>query len=276
MGLLERDGDGEAARYRNTPESAHFLDRRSPAYVGGVMELFEARNVRFWADLTEALRTGRAQSEAKHAGKPFFETLYQDPARLEAFMNAMTAASSANFELFARTFRFERYRTLTDVGGANGLLSRLVASAHPHMTCTTFDLPAVTALAAREIAAAGLEARVSAVAGDFFADPLPPADVVTMGMILHDWDLDRKRALIRKAYAALREGGALVAIEALIDDARRTNTFGLMMSLNMLIELGDAFDFTGAEFRSWCAEAGFRRFELLPLAGPSSAAIAYK
>jgi hypothetical protein len=121
-----------------------------------------------------------------------------------------------------------------------------------------------------------VKARVSAVAGDFFADPLPPADVVTMGMILHDWDLDRKRALIRKAYAALREGGALVAIEALIDDARRTNTFGLMMSLNMLIELGDAFDFTGAEFRSWCAEAGFRRFELLPLAGPSSAAIAYK
>jgi hypothetical protein len=144
------------------------------------------------------------------------------------------------------------------------------------MTCTTFDLPAVTALAAREIAAAGLEARVSAVAGDFFADPLPPADVVTMGMILHDWDLDRKRALIRKAYAALSEGGALVAIEALIDDARRTNTFGLMMSLNMLIELGDAFDFTAAEFRSWCAEAGFRRFEVIPLAGPSSAAIAYK
>ena len=276
MGLLARDGDGDGARYINTPETAHFLDRRSPAYIGGILELWETRNFRFWADLTDALKTGRAQSETRHGRRPFFETLYEDPAGLEAFINAMTGASITNFRLFAQSFPFDRYRTLTDVGGANGLLSRLVAEAHPHMSCTTFDLPAVTALAAKDIAAAGLEARVSAVAGDFFADPLPAADVVTMGMILHDWDLGRKKDLIRKAYEALPERGAFVAIEALIDDARRANTFGLMMSLNMLIEFGNAFDFTGAEFRSWCEEAGFRRFEVLPLAGPSSAAVAYK
>jgi len=276
MGLLARDGDGDAARYRNTPESAHFLDRRSPAYIGAILELWEARNFRFWADLTEALKTGCAQSETKRSRRPFFETLYEDPARLAAFMESMAGASIASFRLFADRFPFDRYRTLTDVGGANGLLSRLVARAHPHMSCTTLDLPAVTAIAAKEIAAEGLEGHVSAVAGDFFADPLPKADVVTMGMILHDWDLARKKDLVRKAYDALPERGALVAIEALIDDARRTNTFGLMMSLNMLIELGDAFDFTGAEFRSWCEEAGFRRFEVIPLAGPSSAAVAYK
>jgi hypothetical protein len=114
------------------------------------------------------------------------------------------------------------------------------------------------------------------VAGDFFADPLPEADVVTMGMILHDWDLKRKKDLVRKAYAALPEDGAFIAIEALIDDARRANTFWLMMSLNMLLEFGDAFDFTGEEFRSWCEEAGFRRFEVILLAGPSSASVAYK
>jgi cyclopropane fatty-acyl-phospholipid synthase-like methyltransferase len=176
----------------------------------------------------------------------------------------------------ASKFPFQRYRTLTDIGGANGLLSRIVAKAHAHMSCTTLDLPAVTAIAARRIAAEGLEARVFAVAGDFFADPLPKADVVTMGMILHDWNLARKRDLVRKAYEALPEDGAFVAIEALIDDARRENTFGLMMSLNMLLEFGDAFDFTGAEFRSWCEDAGFRRFEVLPLAGGSSAAVAYK
>ena len=82
--------------------------------------------------------------------------------------------------------------------------------------------------------------------------------------------------LIRAAYDALPEGGAFVAIENLIDDARRENVFGLMMSLNMLIEFGDAFDFTFADFKAWCSEVGFRRFEVLSLAGQGSAAIAYK
>jgi hypothetical protein len=97
-----------------------------------------------------------------------------------------------------------------------------------------------------------------------------------MGMILHDWNLEKKKHLIRSAYAALPAGGAFVAIENLIDDERRTNAFGLLMSLNMLIEFGDAFDFTGADFRGWCAEAGFTRFDVLQLTGPCSAAVAYK
>jgi O-methyltransferase domain len=97
-----------------------------------------------------------------------------------------------------------------------------------------------------------------------------------MGMILHDWNLEKKLHLIRSAYDALPAGGALVAIEALIDDARRKNVHGLLMSLNMLIEFGDAFDFSGADFRKWCSEIGFKRFEIIHLAGPSSAAVAYK
>jgi uncharacterized membrane-anchored protein len=131
-------------------------------------------------------------------------------------------------------------------------------------------------VARKHIAAAGVGDRVTTAAGDFFKDPLPKADVITMGMILHDWNLEKKMHLIRAAYDALPPGGALVAIEALIDDARRENVFGLLMSLNMLIEFGDAFDFSGADFRKWCAEAGFTRFEVIHLAGPASAAVAYK
>ena len=144
------------------------------------------------------------------------------------------------------------------------------------MRCTSFDLPEVVPIAARKIQQAGLSERVVAVGGDFFADTLPKADVITMGMILHDWNLEKKKLLIRKAYDALPPGGALVAIEALIDDARRENAFGLMMSLNMLIEFGDAFDYTGSDFAGWCREAGFRDFKIIALTGPSSAAIAYK
>ncbi len=151
-----------------------------------------------------------------------------------------------------------------------------MAKRHPHLRCTSFDLPPVEPIAQRSIAAAGLGDRVATATGDFFRDPLPRADVITMGMILHDWNLEKKQHLIRAAYDALPPGGALVAIEALIDDARRENAFGLLMSLNMLIEFGDAFDYSGADFRQWCAAAGFSRFDVIHLAGPSSAAIAYK
>lgn len=274
--LLGRDGDGEGARYRNTPDTAVFLDRNSPDYIGGHLEILEARNFRFWADLTEALRTGKPQNETKGAGTPFFETLYADPAKLEGFIDAMHGVSVQNFRAFAKAFPFERYRTMTDVGGSDALLSRVVAAEHPHLRCTSVDLAVVTEIAARKIAAQGLGDSVQAVTGDFFAEPLPPADVVTMGMILHDWGLERKEALVKRAYEALPPDGAFVAIEHLIDDARRTNTVGLYVSLTMLLEFGDAFDFTGAEFREWCAEAGFCRFEFIPLAGASTAAVAYK
>lgn len=276
MGFLERDGEGADAVYRNTAESARFLDRGSPAYVGGILEMASSRLYRFWGDLTEALQTGRAQNEMKQGGKGMFEELYSDPTRLEQFMSAMSGVSRANFIAFAEKFDFSRYRTLSDVGGATGQLSIFVAERHPNMRCTTLDLPAVTDIARRRIEAAGLADRVSARPLDFFAEPIPNADVVTMGMILHDWNLEKKKHLVRAAYDALPESGAFAVIESLIDDERRQNTFGLMMSLNMLIEFGEAFDYTGADFGGWCREAGFRRTEVIPLAGAASAAVAYK
>jgi hypothetical protein len=274
--FLEREGDGADGRYRNSAETAAFLDKRSPSYVGGYLEMNNARLYRFWGDLTEALRTGKPQNEIKHTGRPMFEELYSDPARLEQFLGAMRGVSQSNFEALADTFDFSGYETVCDVGGADGQLSMALAGRHPHLRCTTYDLPIVAPIAKKALVAAGLADRVAVASGDFFADPLPRADVLTMGMILHDWNLDRKMRLIRSAYEALPEGGAFIIIESLIDDARRENAFGLMMSLNMLVEFGDAFDFTGRDFSGWCREAGFRKVEILPLIGPSSAAIAYK
>jgi hypothetical protein len=274
--FLDRDGDGPEARYRNTPETAFFLNRNSPGYIGGILEMANARLYRFWGDLTEALRTGRPQNEIKHTGAPVFQELYRQPDRLEQFMDAMAGLSASNFAAFAEKFDFSRYQTLCDVGGATGQLSIMVAERHPHMRCVTTDMREVTAIAERKIAAAGLSDRVSARPVDFFSEPLPNADVITMGMILHDWNLENKMRLIKAAYDALPPGGAFVVIENLIDDARRENAFGLMMSLNMLIEFGDAFDFTASDFFEWCREVGFREMEVIPLTGPASAGIAYK
>lgn len=276
LGFLNRDGIGSTALYSNTEETRLFLDKNKPTYVGGILEMANERLFRFWSDLGPALKTGKPQNEIKHSQKPMFEVLYEDLPRLEQFMGAMRGISLGNFQAFAQRFDFSNYKSLCDVGGATGLLSCLVAKGHPHMRCTTFDLPAVEPIAKKWIAREGLSDRVHAVSGDFLKDALPKADVITMGMILHDWNLEKKKHLIRLAYEALPDNGVFVAIENLIDDDRRTNAFGLMMSLNMLIEFGDAFDFTGADFWEWCQGAGFKRYEVMHLAGPCSAAIAYK
>jgi SAM-dependent methyltransferase len=274
--FLERDGDGTGGRYRNTAETAAYLDKRSSVYVGGILEMCNARLYGFWGDLTEALQTGQPQNEIKQTGKPMFDELYSDPARLEQFMRAMQGISLGSVHALAEKFDFTRYETVCDVGGATGQLCTILAERHPHLRCTSYDLPIVAPIAEKAIAAAGLTERVAVASGDFFADPLPRADVITMGLILHDWNLDRKMQLIRSAYDALPEGGAFIIIENIIDDARRENAFGLMMSLNMLIEFGDAFDFTGSDFAGWCREVGFREVEIMPLTGPSSAGVAYK
>lgn len=276
MGFLDREGDGPGGLYKNTETTRLYLDKHSHTYVGGILEMLNARLFKYWDDLGEALKTGKPQNEIKHSQKSIFEELYSDIPRLEQFMGAMTGLSHQNFIALAQKFDFSKYRTHCDVGGATGVLSIAVAEKHRNLSCTSFDLPAVEPIANKAIERAGLSDRISTASGDFFRDPLPKVDVITMGMILHDWNLEKKKHLIRSAYEALPKKGALIAVENLIDDARRENTFGILMSLNMLIEFGDAFDFTGADFREWCGEVGFREFEVIHLVGPCSAAVAYK
>ena len=276
LNFLDRDGDGPEGRYKNTPETGAFLDKKSPTYIGGMPEMLNARLFGFWNHLGTALKTGQPQNEVKTHGKPFFEEVYASEAKLGQFLEAMSGIQAANFHLLAEKFDFSRYEVVGDIGGALGLLSRIVGTHHKHLIFTTFDLPLVAPHAQKHIDEAEMTERITVAAGDFFVDDLPKADVITMGNILHDWNLEKKKILIKKAYDALPEGGAFIVIENLIDDARRENVFGLLMSLNMLIELGDGFDYTGADFRAWCSEVGFKRFEIIALAGPTSAAIAYK
>lgn len=276
LGLLERAGQIATATYSNTPETAALLDEASPAYIGGILELANDRLYRFWADLTQGLKTGEPQNEVEQNGNPFFLEIYSDPDRLAQFIRGMASIQRGNFLALAETFDFRPYRCVCDVGGADGLLCVTLAEAHPHLRLQSFDLPPVAALARQRIEAAGLADRIEVVAGDFFVDPWPCADVITMGNVLHNWGLDEKKLLIRRAHESLSDGGALVAIENLIDDDRRNNAFGLLMSLNMLLETPAGFDYTGADFDEWCREAGFRTTHVAPLTGPTSAAIAIK
>ena len=271
LGMLKRVG----RRYANTPDTALFLDRAKPSYVGGMLEMCNARLYGFWGSLTEALRTGLPQNEVK-TGTDFFGTLYADPQRLEGFLKAMTGLSQGTARAMARKFPWKNYRTFADIGCAQGGVAVEIALAHKHLTGQGMDLPVVRSVFEAYAREKRVDKRLSFHPGDFFKEPLPQTDVLIMGHILHDWNLDEKMMLLNKAYAALPSGGALIVHEALIDDARKQNAVGLLMSLNMLIETPGGFDFTGADCRQWMKETGFKRTKVEKLAGPDSMVIAIK
>ena len=271
LGMLERE-DG---RYANTPASELFLDRAKPSYMGGMLEMANARLYEFWGSLTEGLRTGLPQNEAK-GGDDFFGALYADAARLAQFARAMSAVSGAAAQAIASKFPWADHSTVIDVGCAEGAVPAQIAIAHEHITGGGFDLPPLEPIFDAYVTQLGLGDRLSFTAGDFFADSLPEADVLVMGHILHDWDLEEKRTLLKKAYDALPRGGALIVYEALIDDERRSNAFGLLMSLNMLIETPGGFDYTGADCQAWMQETGFRESYVEHLVGPDSMVVGVK
>jgi len=272
LGFLARN-DG---KYSNTPSTDVFLDKNKPSYLGGILEMANNRLYPFWGNLTTALRTGLPQNEGAHGGPDMFAALYADPNRLKEFLRAMSGISHGANMTIAVKFPWAKYKSTADIGTAQGDLIVQVAKANPHLAGTGFDLPEVAPIFEDYVAANGLASRVQFKPGSFFTDPLPKTDVIMMGHILHDWNLDEKKMLVRKAYEAIPEGGAFIAYDAIIDDDRSKNAFGLMMSLNMLIETPGGFDYTGGDCIGWMKEAGFREMRVEHLVGPDSMVIGIK
>jgi len=271
--LLDRDGDGAEGRYKNTPSTAVFLDKKSPQYIGAMLELVNVKLYDDFSSLAAGLKTGQPQIRE---GVSVYEELGSTSETQARYLDAIDSIQAGNFLQFAAKFDCKGYKTVTDAGCGSALFAVIVGRQHPQLSFNAFDLPSVTPETQRRIDAAGMTDRVTVHSGDFFVDDLPKADVVFMGQVMHSWNLEKKMILIRKAYHALPAGGAFVVIENVIDDARRENTTGLLVSLLMILEFGDGFDFTGADFKGWCSEVGFRRFNTIPLGGPSSALVAYK
>ncbi|MGW4249314.1 methyltransferase [Nocardia sp. NPDC004722] len=269
MDMLRRTDD----RYANTADTATYLDSTGSEYIGGFLEMAAARLYPFWGGLTEALRSGQPQNEAKYGGD-FFTTLYRDPQRLFDFQRAMTGLTLPSAHPIAEQFPWHRWKTVADIGTAQGALLRTVLETNPHLHGIGYDLAPVEPIFAEF--SAPVEDRITFQPGDFFDDDLPEADVLVFGHILHDWDLPTKRMLLEKAYRALPEGGAILVYESFIDDERRTNLPGLLMSLNMLIETPGGFDYTVAELRTWLADTGFHDPVAEHLAGPESMVWAVK
>jgi hypothetical protein len=269
--FLER----ERGQYSNTPETDFYLDRKKPTYAGGLLEMANVRLYGGWGSLSESLRSGQPQNEGRSGGD-VWGALYRTPESLERFLSGMTGVSLGAAMAIAEKFPWADCRTFADIGAAQGAVPVQVALRHPHLQGIGYDLPKVKPVFEKYVRANGVADRVRFQAGDFFVDALPKAEVLIMGHILHDWNLAQKRLLLAKAYAALPPRGALVVYEAIIDDDRRKNAFGLLMSLNMLIETPGGFDYTGRDCEGWLRAAGFRKTRVEHLVGPDSMVVGIK
>jgi precorrin-6B methylase 2 len=269
----------DLGRYSNTPEADLFLDRSKPSYIGGILEMANARLFEHWNKLTDAIRTGLPQNEAKQSGDSsleHFEAIYRTPERLKCFVRAMTGISMGTGRVMAEKFPWQKHQTVLDIGTAEGGLPVRLLLAHAHLRGVGFDLPEVKPVFEAYVVKMKLSDRLTFVGGDAFKDDLPQADVIVLGHMLHGWGAVSKRALLERAYRALPRGGACIVYDAMIDDDRRENAFGLLMSLNMLIETDEGFDYTPAQCRQWLADAGFREVRTEHLAGPDSMCVGVK
>ncbi|NRO99672.1 methyltransferase [Paraburkholderia sp. NMBU_R16] len=227
LGVLERvDGI-----YRNAPDADLFLDKTKSGYVGGLLEMANERLYPFWGSLTEALVTGQPQNEVRHGGD-VFDTIYRDDQDLRRILQAMTGVSLGIAKAISEKFPWDAYESFIDIGAAQGAVPVQIAKDHSHLRGGGFDLPAVRPAFEEYIASHGLQDRLRFYPGNFFEDPCPSADVLVMGHILHDWNHDQKLQLLAKCYSALPVGGSLIVYDAMIDNERKENAFGLLMSLN--------------------------------------------
>ena len=284
MKILERDGNGLEAVYYNSPLSRACLCKDQEYDMSSVFTFIDTRLYKFWSYLAEAVKTGTAQNELVGASSSdlLFTVLCAEAEKVALTADVMANFAKISGEQLLEKFDFSSFKSLCQVGGGNGDLLIAAAKKWPHLQLTLFETPYYENAVKENFKAANLNDKIQFYPGTLFETPLPKADVIIMSLTLHHLDMTKKLNLIQQAYKALPDNGALIVIEYLIDDDRRANLAGLLMSLNMLIEFGTAaFEYTFSDYTQWCSAIGFQRFALVPLSDEAdnssiSAAIAYK
>jgi SAM-dependent methyltransferase len=254
LGVLVKTGEA----FGNAAGAQRHLVPGGESYIGGFLQRSNRNLYPAWGRLSEALRTGKPQS-----GGSFAEVL-ERPAVLRQFIGMMDALTQQLAPALVEAFPWSRYGSLLDVGGCRGNLAAHLVTANPGLRGHVFDLPPMAPFFAEHVEARGVADRLEFHGGDFFADPLPAADVVVLGHVLHDWDADQRRQLVRAAYAATNPGGALVVYDRMLDDDPR-HVENLVISLDMLLVTDGGSEYPVQELRAAAAEAGFERITDQPL-----------
>jgi 8-O-methyltransferase len=262
LGLLDKADE----RYANGALADKFLDRNKPTFVGGFLEL--AANVQWtaWTRFTRALRTGEVQvNSPTDNGNELFRTFVeQDPDRVRRFMSAMDSHSTRVGKELAERVDWSGYTTFADLGGARGNLAANIVLGQPHLRGICFDRPPSKSFFDEHVAALGVADKVTFQAGDFFADDLPQVDVLVYGHVLHDWDTETRRTLIRRAYRALKPGGSLIIYDRMIDDAL-SDPDVLIFSLTVMLTSAGGSEYRVRECDQWLREAGFSDITITPI-----------
>lgn len=267
LGLLAKRGD----MYINTPVADEYLTRSSPRTLAGYVRYSNDALYRLWEHLDQAVMEGTnrwPQTFGTSGG--LFTHFFRTPEAQRDFLIGMHGFGMISSEAVIAAFDLSHFTSFADLGGATGHLALAARDRYPAMRATLFDLPSVI-----EIAKEFVGGRVSRVAGDFFADPLPPADLYAVGRILHDWTEEKIRALLQKIHTALPEGGGLLIAEKLLKEDRSGPVATHMQSLNMLV-CTEGRERTLSEYSVLLRAAGFREISGRVTGAPLDAVLALK
>ena len=252
LGLLEK----KEGRYYNSALAQACLVR-GENYRGGFLDGANYVLYPAWGRLTEALRTGKPQAEGD------FEEMLNDPRARQAFLTMQDALSSPLVQQLLEAVDFGEFRTLADIGGARGNLAGLVLQARPELTAQVFDRPQNAEPCAEHAKSLGVDGRLEFAGGDFFADPLPAADVLVIGHVLADFSVDERKRLVAKAFEAVSPGGALLVYDPMPGD--EPHLPALVSSLHMLVMTPAGAGYHPGDCEQWMRVAGFTEVTRHPL-----------
>jgi ubiquinone/menaquinone biosynthesis C-methylase UbiE len=269
LGLLRK----ENGRYVNSEMAEHFLIPGRRYYFGGFINMLDKRLYHGWDKLEQAIRTNRPTTWDPATQPSLFDGL--DPVMLSTFWEAMHSLSTLTARALGQAVDLRRFRHLLDVGGGSGAFDLELCHAYPQLHATVYDLAPVTEIAQAKAREAGLSGRVSAIAGNFFTDPEFPRgyDLMLFSMILHDWNEQQDRQLLRKAYTALQPGGAVLISELLMNDEKTGPPAAALMDINMLIETEGGRNYTAAEYAQWLQETGFTDIRVVAFEAPGASGV---
>jgi acetylserotonin N-methyltransferase len=273
LGLLLKSGD----LYSNTEASSTYLVSSSPSTLAGYILYSDRALFPMWADLKGAILDGTNRWEPTFGPLPggIFAHFFRDEPARAAFLQGMHGLGLLSSPKIVRIFNLSRFSTICDLGGATGHLAIAACERYGAMQGIVFELPQVIPHAQAYIDKSPAAARLRALPGDFFADPLPPADLYTLGRILHDWPEDRIRALLDRIHAALPPGGAILIAETLLDDSHDAPVHALMQSLNMLV-CTEGRERSVPEYTALLESAGFTQIDARRTGAPLDALLAIR
>ncbi|XP_029981321.1 putative bifunctional dTTP/UTP pyrophosphatase/methyltransferase protein isoform X1 [Sphaeramia orbicularis] len=261
LGLLQsKEKSSQRPVYKNTDLATRYLWSDSPFSLHGYIQHCNETLWPLFSHLESAVREGTNQHErafGKKANDLFQDTYYNNQSVKLRFMNAMHSIAKVTGKAVATAFDLSSYKTACDLGGCTGAIAYELTKAHPEMSVTVFDLPEVVEMS-EHFHPSHTDNRVSFVAGDFFKDELPKADLYILARILHDWPDEKVHILLKKIGDACTPGCGVLLSEILLNEDRSGPSRGLLQALSM----SDGKQRSAAEYSTLLKSHGFITAEI--------------